>query len=142
MIRVSLLLAVLACAACMLGARPGFAQSAASNKQNAAPAQVVQSIDGGAGPCSVTFTVIADAKPVVAANVKVHIEYGFGGVRRLDLEAYSGNDGKVQFTGLPSRVRRPPLQFRASKGDLAGSAVYNPESECKADHEIVLLPKK
>ena len=100
-----------------------------------------QSIDGGAGPCSVSLTVTADSKPVVAADVKVHIEYGFAGIRRLDLEAYTGNDGKEEFTGLPSRVHRPPLQFRASKGELAGTAVYNPESECKAAHEIVLTHK-
>jgi hypothetical protein len=102
----------------------------------------MQSIDGDAGPCAVTFTVLADSKPVVAADVKVHIEYGFAGIRRLDLEAYSGNDGKVLFSGLPARVHRPPLAFRASKGDLTGMAVYNPESECKAEHEIVLTRKK
>jgi hypothetical protein len=102
----------------------------------------MQSIDGGVGPCSVIFTVRADSKPVVAADVKVHIEYGFAGIRRLDLEAYTGNDGKVKFTGLPSRVHNPPLQFQASKDDLRGTAVYNPESECKAEHEIVLMRQK
>src|SRR5579883_1779789 len=69
----------------------------------------VQSIDGGAGPCSVTLTATSDSKPLVAADVKVHIEYGFAGIRRLDLEAYTGNDGRVKFTGLPAKVRRPPL---------------------------------
>lgn len=102
----------------------------------------VQSIDGGAGPCAVTLTVTADSKPVVAADVKVHIEYGFAGIRRLDLEAYTGNDGKVQFTGLPARVHRPPLQFKASKDTLVGTATFNPETECKAQHEIVLVRQK
>jgi hypothetical protein len=99
----------------------------------------VQSIDGGAGPCSVTLTATSDSKPLVAADVKVHIEYGFAGIRRLDLEAYTGNDGRVKFTGLPAKVRRPPLIFRASKDALAGTAVYNPETECKAEHEVVLV---
>lgn len=114
--------------------------------QEKAPAaktpQTIQSIDGGAGPCSVILTVTAESKPVVAADVKVHIEYGFAGIRRLDLEAYSGNDGKVKFTGLPARVHRPPLQFKASKDALAGSAVYNPETECDAQHEIILTRPK
>jgi hypothetical protein len=74
--------------------------------------------------------------------VKVHIEYGFAGIRRLDLEAYTGNDGKVKFTGLPAKVHRPPLTFKASKDALAGTAAYNPEAECNADHEIVLTPKQ
>jgi hypothetical protein len=128
--------------ACMAGPHLASAQeSAFAPKAGSGVPQPVQAIDGGAGPCSVTPTVTADSKPVVAADVKVHIEYGFAGIRRLDLEAYTGNDGKVQFTGLPSRVHNPPLVFKASKDALAGTAVYNPESECKAQHEIVLLRK-
>jgi hypothetical protein len=86
--------------------------------------------------------VTSDGKPAVAANVKVHIVYGFGGIRKLDLEAYTGNNGKVRFTGLPARVKRPPLEFRASKDKLSGTAVFDPDSECNAKHEIVLVPQK
>lgn len=125
-------------AVCLLCSLASFAQNNPPNNRDTSP-QTIQSIDGGAGPCAVTLTVTSDSKPIVAANVKVHIEYGFAGIRRLDLEAYTGNDGKVQFTGLPARVHKPPLQFRASKENLAGTAVYNPESECKAEHEIVLM---
>lgn len=132
---------VLTCVASVLCSQAASGQSTPSIDRAANSQTSVQSIDGGAGPCAVTLTVTADSKPVVAADVKVHIEYGFAGVRRLDLEAYSGNDGKVEFTGLPSRVHRPPLQFQASKGDLSGTAVYNPESECKAAHEIFLTRK-
>jgi hypothetical protein len=130
-------LAALVFVACVFWSPTGSAQNAPSSA-GTSPAQPLQSIDGGVGPCSVTFTVITDSKPIVAADVKVHIEHGFAGIRRLDLEAYTGNDGKVRFTGLPSRVHKPPLIFKASKDKLAGTAVYNPESECKADHEIVL----
>lgn len=108
----------------------------------AAPAEKVPDMDGGAGPCSLELTVTADTKPVAAANVKVHIAYGFGGVRKLDLEAYTNNEGKLKFTGLPSRVKRPPLEFRATKGKLAGIAVYDPESECDAKHELTLVRQK
>ncbi len=96
-------------------------------------------MDGEAGPCSVELTLTgADGKPVYAAKVKVHIAYGFGGIRKLDLEAGTNSDGKVRFTGLPARVHRPPLQFQASKDDLAGDADYDPSAECQATHDIKL----
>lgn len=99
-------------------------------------------MDGGAGPCSLELIVTADTKPVAAANVKVHIAYGFAGVRKLDLEAYTNNEGKLRFTGLPSRVKRPPLEFRGTKDKLAGIAVYDPESECDAKHELTLVRQR
>jgi hypothetical protein len=102
-------------------------------------AQTVPVMDGGVGPCSLDLAVTKGGKPVAAASVKVHIAYGFAGVRRLDLEAYTNNEGKVKFAGLPARVRRPPLEFRSSKDQFAGTAVYDPQSECHAKHEIVLV---
>ena len=103
------------------------------------PAQEVPVIDGGVGPCSVEFTVIdANAKPQYDATVKVHIAYGFAGVRKLDLEAGTNINGKVKFKGLPLKVHNPPLEFNASKGQLAGIATYNPATECEAKHDIML----
>jgi hypothetical protein len=109
-----------------------------ASQDSAAAAQKVPVIDGGAGPCSLELVVTADSKPVYAAAVKVHIAYGFGGVRKLDLEASTNIDGKVKFIGLPSRVRRPPLEFQASKDQLLGTATYDPDSECQAKHDIAL----
>ena len=80
----------------------------------------------------------AAGKPILNALINVHIAYGFGGIRKLDLEAGTNSDGKVKFTGLPARVHRPPLQFHASKDDLAGDADYDPSTECQAKHEIKL----
>jgi hypothetical protein len=100
--------------------------------------QQIPSIDGGAGRCSVLLTVIADGKPVFTADVKVHIEYGFMGVRRLDLEAYTNQAGQVRFTGLPIKVHRPPLEFRGSKDQLSGVATYDPANECDAKHDVPL----
>jgi hypothetical protein len=100
-------------------------------------------MDGGAGPCSVELTVTrADGKPVYAARIKVHIAYGFGGMRRLDLEAGTNSDGKVKFSGLPARVRRPPLEFHAAKDELVGVAIYDPSTECDAKHGIALSTGK
>jgi len=96
-------------------------------------------IDGGAGPCSVEFTVTdANAKPQYDATVKVHITYGFAGVRKLDLEAGTNINGKVRFKGLPAKVHNPPLEFDASKDLLTGMATYNPALECEAKHDIML----
>ncbi len=96
-------------------------------------------VDGGLGRCSLEVTVLGpDSKPVYAASVKVHIAYGFGGFHKLDLEVGTDAAGKAKFTGLPSRVRRPPLEFDASKDDLTGTLDYDPATECVAAHKITL----
>ena len=100
-------------------------------------------IQGGAGPCSIELTVMgANGKPVYAATVKVHIAYGFGGMRRLDLEAGTNSDGKVKFTDLPRRVVRPPLEFHALKDEFEGVAAYDPSTEYQAKHDITLAKSK
>ena len=100
-------------------------------------------IQGGAGPCSLELTVRGvDGKPVYAATVKVHIAYGFGGMRRLDLEAGTNSDGKVKFAGLPDRVQRPPLEFHASKDEYEGVTEFDPSKECEARHAITLAKSK
>lgn len=112
-------------------------QAAPQNSSN------VPVMDGGAGPCTVELTVLdADGKPVYDATVKVHIAYGFAGAHRLDLQAGTNADGKVKFTGLPSRVHRPPLEFQASKGELHATLDYDPAAECTANHEIALQKAK
>ena len=96
-------------------------------------------MDGGAGPCSLDLTVLGpDGKPVYAATVKVHIAYGFGGFHKLDLQAGTNEDGKVRFTGLPDRVKRPPLEFLVSKDALEAVATDDPSAECQAKHEVRL----
>ena len=100
-------------------------------------------MNGAAGPCSLDVTVLdLNAKPVYAASVKVHVAYGFGGFHKLDLEAGTNADGKLKFTGLPDRVRRPPLEFNATKNDLAGLATVDPSTECEAKRVITLSPHK
>src|SRR5205809_5780433 len=126
----------------------GFAQAQSSHATSPSETSPVATesvpvMDGEAGPCSVELTLTgADGKPVYAAKVKVHIAYGFGGIRKLDLEAGTNSDGKVKFTGLPARVHRPPLQFHASKDDLSGTTTYDPSTECQAKHEIALTKPK
>jgi hypothetical protein len=118
------------------------AQSEPSSKSATASSQVPV-IDGGAGTCFMELTIHdLDAKPVYAAKVKVHIDYGFGGFHKLDLEAATNADGKVKFTGLPARVRRPPLAFHISKDKLEGLATADPATECEAKRGITIAPRK
>jgi hypothetical protein len=110
-----------------------FAGSAAEDSHQ------IPVMDGGAGPCSLELTVSGpDEKPVYDAKVKVHINYGFGGFHKLDLEAGTNSDGKVKFTGLPDRVHRPPLEFDASKGNLQGEVTFDPQAECQGKHDIAM----
>ena len=114
-----------------------------SQAQAPAPNEKVPVIQGGAGPCSLELTVMgADGKPVYAATVKVHIAYGFGGMRKLDLEAGTNSDGKVKFAGLPARVQRPPLEFHASKDEYEGVVAFDPSAECQGKHDITLEKSK
>jgi hypothetical protein len=116
-----------------------LAQTQATGSQAGEEAHKVPVMDGGAGPCSLELTVNGpDGKPVYAARVKVHINYRFGGFHKLDLEAGTNVDGKVKFTGLPDRVRRPPLEFYALKDDMQGMATYDPMNECQGKHDISL----
>jgi hypothetical protein len=118
--------------ASVLASAVGLAQSAGQS------APQIPVMDGAVGRCSLLLTVTADGKPVNAADVKVHIEYGFGGFRRLDLEAYTNADGQLKFTGLPAKVRNPPLAFRGSKDQLSGIATFDPAVECEGKHDLPL----
>jgi len=114
-----------------------------SQAQAPAPNEKVPVIQGRAGPCSIELTIMgADGKPVYAATIRVHIKYGFGGIRRLDLEAGTNSDGKVKFAGLPDRVQRPPLEFHASKDEYEGVTEFDPSKECEARHDITLTKSK
>jgi hypothetical protein len=97
-------------------------------------------MDGEAGPCSIAFTV-TDIKgaAVYDASIRVHIAYGFAGVRRLDLEAATNVDGKTQFKGLPEKVKGGILTFRATQGKREGAASYDPSKNCSGQQSSIVL---
>jgi hypothetical protein len=97
-------------------------------------------MDGEAGPCSISLSV-TDIKgaPVYDARIRVHIAYGLMGVRRLDLEAATNVDGKTQFKGLPEKVKGGTLMFRAARGKLEGSAIYDPAKNCSGQQSSIVL---
>jgi hypothetical protein len=119
---------------------------AASKAQQPAQPQQPDEIpvtDAESGPCSVELTVTdADAKPVYAARIDYHAAYGFMGTHKLDMTVYTNAQGKARFAGIPAKVRKPPIEFRASKGDLMGLATMDPAAECQAKHDIVMDKKK
>lgn len=99
--------------------------------------------DAESGPCAIELTVTgADAKPVFAARIDYHAAYGFMGTHKLDMTVYTNAQGKAKFAGIPAKVRKPPIEFRASKDNLVGLATMDPTAECQAKHDIVMDKKK
>ena len=99
--------------------------------------------DGTSGPCSIEFSVTdSDGKPVYAARIDVHLAYGAFGAHKLDMGVYTNAQGKARFTGIPIKVRKPPVEFNAKKDDLVGVATMDPATECQAKHDIVMDKKK
>lgn len=97
-------------------------------------------MDGEAGPCSVSFTATDEkGAPVYDARVRVKIAYGFGGFRRLDLEAATNIDGKTQIKGLPQKVKGGILYFHAAQGEREGSATYDPAKNCGGISSSIVL---
>ena len=110
-----------------------------------APAQQADDIpvtDGGSGPCSIELSVTdGAAKPVYAARIDVHMAYGAFGAHKLDMGVYTNAQGKAKFTGIPAKVKKPPIEFQAKKDELVGLATMDPATECQAKHDIVLDKK-
>ncbi|HZS27698.1 MAG TPA: hypothetical protein VFB76_10745 [Candidatus Angelobacter sp.] len=115
---------------------------AAQPQQPAQPAQSSQDVpvtDAQSGSCSIELTVSGtDTKPVYAARIDYHTAYGFMGTHKLDMTVYTNAQGMARFTGIPAKVRKPPIEFHASKGDLVGVATMDPATECQARHDIMM----
>jgi len=117
----------------------------AQTQQPAQPQQPddIPAIDAGSGPCSVELTVTsADAKPVYAAQIEYQTAYGFMGTHKLNMTVHTNAQGKAKFTGIPAKVRKPPIELHATKDDLFGVATFDPAAECQARHDIVMDRKK
>jgi hypothetical protein len=103
--------------------------------------KTIAEVDAGLGPCSADFTITDDAgSPVYAANIRVHITYGFMNFHKFDLQVGTNADGKARFVGLPETTKQG-LFFRASEGDREGSAFDDPAKTCKTQFTVVLRRK-
>ena len=133
--------AVLAIAFLLMGVSLAIA---ARSQQPAQPQQPddIPVTDGTSGPCSIEFSVTdSDGKPVYAARIDVHLAYGAFGAHKLDMGVYTNTQGKAKFTGIPAKVKKPPVEFNAKKDDLVGVATMDPATECQAKHDIVMDKK-
>jgi hypothetical protein len=120
-----------------------FGLSALAASAHAAPAdpQAVAEVDAGIGPCTADFIINDDAgKPVYAANIRVHLTYGFMNLHKFDLQVGTNAEGKARFIGLPETSKQG-LFFRATEGDREGSAFDNPSITCKSGFTVVIRKK-
>jgi hypothetical protein len=114
---------------------------AAGSARSADDSKTIATVDAGLGSCTADFVINDDmGKPVYAANIRVHITYGFGGFHKFDLQVGTNADGKARFIGLPEHSKQG-LFFRATEGDREGEAFDNPENTCKAQFIVVLRKK-
>lgn len=103
--------------------------------------KTIATVDAGLGSCTAGFTINDDSgKPVYAANIRVHITYGFGGFHKFDLQVGTNAAGEARFIGLPEHSKQG-LFFRATEGDREGTAFDNPSNTCKAQFTVVLRKK-
>lgn len=115
-----------------------FIAIASAQSNSPTQPQPVPAVDGGLGACSVEFTTMDGHGNVIGgATLRLHLAYGFAGVRRLDLEVTTNTDGKARFTGLPDNLKKG-LFFRGFKDDREGTAFYEPKKNCKGQHTMVL----
>lgn len=135
-------LAVSASLVTCLSSCPLRGQSAPA--QNA-PAQGARSdtpqpgeISADLGSCSAVITVAGpDGKPVYAAKITARIQYGMLGVKKLDLEAYTGSDGQVKLNSLPNSLKKPVF-IHIDKDGKADVEEFKPNENCHATYNVKL----
>lgn len=107
----------------------------------AQPAQSAE-ISADLGSCSAEINVTgSDTKPVYGAKVTTRIYYGFMGVKKLDLEAFTGPDGKVKLGKLPKELKKP-MEIRISKGPKEETVEFKPNIRCHATFDVQLVKDK
>ena len=132
-----------AASACVVLALNGWLLLSAQQPAPSPKADDIPATDAQSGPCSIDLSVTGpDGKPVYAAKIDYHAAYGAFGAHKLDMSVYTNADGRAKFTGIPAKVKKPPIEFKASKDDLVGLATMDPATECQAKHDIVMDKKK
>lgn len=132
-----------AASACVILTLSGWLLLTAQQPAQPQPSQDVPNTDAQSGPCAIELSVTGpDGKPVYAARIDYHAAFGFMGTHKLDMAVYTNADGKAKFTGIPAKVKKPPIEFNAKKDDLVGMATMDPATECQAKHDVVMDKKK
>jgi len=111
--------------------RSGSAQSATATV-------AATEISADLGACSALITVTgADSKPIYSAKVNTRIQYGLLGMKKLDLEAYTGIGGQVKITNLPE-VLKKPMFIHIGKDDKQETVEFKPNEHCHATFDVQL----
>jgi hypothetical protein len=111
--------------------RLGSAQSA---PDATAPAEISADL----GNCSALITVTGiDSKPVYGAKVTTRVRYGLLGVKKLDLEAYTGVNGQLKITNLPLTMKKP-MYIYIDKEDKQEIVEFKPAVHCRATFNVQL----
>lgn len=111
-----------------------FSGRAQSPAEGVGPTEISAELGG----CSALITVTgADSKPLYGAKMTTRIQYGLMGVKRLDLEAYTGVDGTVKITSLPETLKKP-MYIHISKGGMEEMVEFKPNLRCRATFNVQL----
>ncbi len=79
----------------------------------------------------------SDSKPIYGAKITTRIQYGPFGVKKLDLEAYTGVDGQLRITKLPETLKKP-MYIHIAKDDKQEVEEFKPEIQCHATFKVQL----
>jgi hypothetical protein len=124
----SLIVPVLLFMLCIVTTHTAIAQSQAASAE----------ISADLGPCSAVITVTgADSKPIYGARITARVQYGVMGVKKLDLEAFSGPDGKVKIMRLPESLKKP-MVIHVDKDDKGDQVEFKPAQRCHATFDVQL----
>lgn len=110
----------------------------AGRAQNAAVAPVPNEISADLGTCSARISVTgSDLNPVYGAKISTRIQYGMLGVKRLDLEGYTGVNGRIKITNLPESLKKP-MYIHIRKNDEDHTVEFKPSFHCQAEFDVQL----
>ena len=95
-------------------------------------------ISADLGTCSALIIVTGtDSKPIHSAKVNTRIRYGLLGVKRLDLEAFTGVDGQLKITNLPEALKKP-MYINIQKDNKQETVEFRPDIHCRATFNVQL----
>ena len=128
------LLLVLVMLSCALVCGPRVAGAQGAPGQTPQPGEISAEL----GSCSAVLTVIGvNSKPIYAAKVTARIQYGAFGIKKLDLEAYTGSDGVVKINSLPNSLKKP-VYIHIKKDGMEDVEEFKPSEKCHATYNVQL----
>lgn len=106
------------------------------NSQSTAAAS--SEISADLGSCSALIAVTDNnSKPLYGAKINTRVQYGLLGVKKLDLEAFTGADGKVKIVNLPDTLKKP-MYIHITKDEKEETVEFKPSLRCHATFDVQL----